>query len=168
MLGLILCCHPPKILNNFYLFLIFIYLFIYLFLALQGLCCCVWAFSSCGQRGLLFVAACELLTAVASLVAQHGSQAQAQQLQHVGSVVVAHGLQSTGSVVVAHGLSCSAAWGIFPDQGSNPCPPALAGGFLTTVPPEKSPRIIFKQEAPHFHFAPRAAIYIVSPKGIEE
>ena len=36
-------------------------------------------------------------------------------------------LQSTGSrradsVVVAHGLSCSAACGIFPDQGSNPCP----------------------------------------------
>ena len=28
----------------------------------------------------------------------------------------------TGSVVVAHGLSCSAACGIFPDQGSNPCP----------------------------------------------
>ena len=36
-------------------------------------------------------------------------------------------LQSTGSrvqasVVVAHGLTCSAACGIFPDQGSNPCP----------------------------------------------
>ena len=28
----------------------------------------------------------------------------------------------TGSVVVAHGLSCSTACGIFPDQGSNPCP----------------------------------------------
>ena len=27
-----------------------------------------------------------------------------------------------GSVVVAHGLSCSAACGIFPDQGSNLCP----------------------------------------------
>ena len=36
-------------------------------------------------------------------------------------------LQSTsskraGSVVVAHGPSCSTACGIFPDQGSNPCP----------------------------------------------
>ena len=36
-------------------------------------------------------------------------------------------LRSTGSryadsVVVAHGPSCSAACGIFPDQGSNPCP----------------------------------------------
>ena len=26
------------------------------------------------------------------------------------------------SLVVAHGLSCSAARGIFPDQGLNPCP----------------------------------------------
>ena len=47
---------------------------------------------------------------------------RAQQFWLVGSVVVARGLQSTGSVVVAHGLSCSAACGIFPDQGSNPCP----------------------------------------------
>ena len=38
------------------------------------------------------------------------------------SVVVGRGLQSAGSVVVAHGLSCSTACGIFPDQGSNPCP----------------------------------------------
>ena len=47
------------------------YLFIYLFLAVLGLCC-AWAFSSCGERGLLFVAARGLLTAVASLVAEHG------------------------------------------------------------------------------------------------
>ena len=45
-----------------------------------------------------------------------------QQLWHMGSVVVARGLQSIGSVVVAHGLSCSVACGIFPDQGSIPCP----------------------------------------------
>ena len=38
------------------------------------------------------------------------------------SVVVVRGLWSTGSVVVVHGLSCSAACGIFQDQGSNPCP----------------------------------------------
>ena len=31
------------------------------------------------------------------------------------------GSRRAGSVVVAHGLSCSAARGIFPDQGSNPC-----------------------------------------------
>ena len=32
------------------------------------------------------------------------------------------GSRAQGSVVVAHGLSCSATCGIFPDQGSNPCP----------------------------------------------
>ena len=32
------------------------------------------------------------------------------------------GSRRAGSVVVAHGLSCSAARGILPDQGSNPCP----------------------------------------------
>ena len=43
-----------------------------LFLAELGLCCCVRAFSSCGEWGLLFVAVCGLLIAVASLVAEHG------------------------------------------------------------------------------------------------
>ena len=47
-------------------------LFIYFFLAVLGLRCCTWAFSSCGEWGLLFVAVCRLLTAVASLVAEHG------------------------------------------------------------------------------------------------
>ena len=32
------------------------------------------------------------------------------------------GSRCTGSVIVAHGPSCSMACGIFPDQGSNPCP----------------------------------------------
>ena len=32
------------------------------------------------------------------------------------------GSRCAGSVVAAHGPSCSAACGIFPDQGSNPCP----------------------------------------------
>ena len=39
--------------------------FIYLFMAALGLCCCVRAFSSCDEGGLLFVE-------VASLVAEHG------------------------------------------------------------------------------------------------
>ena len=34
---------------------IIICLFIYLFLAALGLCCCAWAFSSCGEWELLFV-----------------------------------------------------------------------------------------------------------------
>ena len=33
------------------------------------------------------------------------------------------GSRCAGSVGVAHGPSCSTACGIFPDQGSNPCPP---------------------------------------------
>ena len=32
------------------------------------------------------------------------------------------GSRRAGSVVVAHGPSCSVACGIFPDQGTNPCP----------------------------------------------
>ena len=44
----------------------------------------------------------------------------AQALGHVGSVVMVPRLWDTGSVVVAYGLSCSAACGIFLDEGSNP------------------------------------------------
>ena len=43
----------------------------YLFLAVLGLHCCVRAFSSCGERGLLFVAVRGLLMAVTSLAAEH-------------------------------------------------------------------------------------------------
>ena len=45
-----------------------------------------------------------------------------------------------GSVVVARG--------IFWEQGSNLCPPALAGGFLTTAPPEEpqTPAFLKTQE----------------------
>ena len=46
-------------------------LFIYLFLAVLGLPCCAWAFSSCSKRGLLFLAVHVLLIVVASLVAEH-------------------------------------------------------------------------------------------------
>ena len=42
------------------------------FLAALGLGCCVRTFSSCGERGLLFVVVHGLLVAVASLVAEHG------------------------------------------------------------------------------------------------
>ena len=66
-------------------------------------------FSSCSERGLLFVAVHRLLIALASLVAELNSGGWTQQSQF------------PGSVVVVHGLSCSMAFGIFPDQGSNPC-----------------------------------------------
>ena len=52
----------------------FLIYFIYLFLAALGLCCCAQAFSSCGKRGLLFVAVHRLLIVVASLLRSMGSR----------------------------------------------------------------------------------------------
>ena len=77
--------------------------FVYLFLAVLGHRFCARAFSSCGKRGPLFIAVRGLSLSWPLL------------LQGTGS-------RRTGSVVVAHGCRCSAACGIFPDQGSNPCP----------------------------------------------
>ena len=82
---------------------VFFFFNIYLFMAVLGLCFCARAFSSCGKRGPLFIAVRRPLTIAASLVGSTGSRC-------------------AGSVAVAHGPSCSAACGIFPDQGSNPCP----------------------------------------------
>ena len=48
-------------------------LFIYLiFWTVVGLHCCTWAFSSCGEQGLVFIEVHGLLIAVASLVAERG------------------------------------------------------------------------------------------------
>ena len=67
-------------LRRHFLFLkIFIYLFIYLFiyfLAVLGLRFCARAFSSCGERGPLFIMVRGLLTVAASLVAEHRLQAR--------------------------------------------------------------------------------------------
>ena len=57
------------LIRDFIFFNKFIY---FLFLAELGLRCCAQAFSSCGERGLLFVVVRELLIVVASLVAEHG------------------------------------------------------------------------------------------------
>ena len=93
------------------IFSYYLFMFVCLFMAVLGLRCSERTFSSCGERGLLFVAVCRLLIAVPSLVAEHGLQAR--RLQQLWNVA---------SVVVAHGLSCSAACEIFPDQGQNPYP----------------------------------------------
>ena len=75
----------------------------YYYLIDLDLYCCERAFSSCREQGLLFFSVGRLLIALASLVR--------------------HGLQSTwASGVVVHRLSCTAACGIFQDQGLNPCP----------------------------------------------
>ena len=52
-------------------FFFFKYLFIYLFMAVLGLRFCARAFSRCGKRGPLFIAASGPLTIAASLVAEH-------------------------------------------------------------------------------------------------
>ena len=74
----------------------------YLFLAVLGLCCYVWASSSCGECGPVLLAVLGLPSCVASVVADHR-------------------LWSRGSVVAAHRLSCSLACGIHLDQGLNTC-----------------------------------------------
>ena len=67
------------------------------FVSVRGL------FSSCGKWGPLFIAVRRPLIIAASLVAEH--KLQTRRLSNCGSRA-----------------SCSAACGIFPDQGSNPCP----------------------------------------------
>ena len=89
----------------FYFIYLFIYLSIYLFIYFW-LC---WVFVS--VRGLSLVAAsgghsslCAGLSLLRPLLLRSTSS------------------RCAGSVVVAHGPSFSTACGIFPDQGSNPCP----------------------------------------------
>ena len=60
-----------------YVFFLKINLFIYFWLLWFFVA--VRAFSSCGERGLLFLAVHGLLIAVASLVAEHGLQARGLQ-----------------------------------------------------------------------------------------
>ena len=67
----------------------------------------------------VFVSVRELSLVVASGATLHhsvwASHCRGLSLRSTGS-------RRAGSVVVAHGPSCSAACGIFPDQGSNPYP----------------------------------------------
>ena len=83
-------------------FKIIIYLFIYFWLC--------WVFVS--VRGLSLVAAS----------GGHSSSRCAGLSLSRPLLSQSTGSRRAGSVVVAYGPSCSAACGIFPDQGSNPCP----------------------------------------------
>ena len=98
----------------FFIYFIFIIifssnlLFIYLFLCIYFWLC--WVFVS--VRGL-------------SLVAASGGHSSSRCVGLSLSrplLLRSTGSRRASSVVVAHGPSCSAAFGIFPDQGSNPCP----------------------------------------------
>ena len=86
----------------FFKLLLFIYLFIYLWLC--------WVFVS--VRGLSLVVASR----------DHSSSRCAGLSLSWPLLLRGTGSRHAGSVVVAHRPSCSAACGIFPDQGSNPCP----------------------------------------------
>ena len=93
-----------------FIFYLFIYLFfkIYLFIYIYFWLC--WVFVS--VRGLSLV--------VAS--GGHSSSRCAGLSLSRPLLLRSTGSRRAGSVVVTHGLSRSAACGIFPDQGSNPCP----------------------------------------------
>ena len=113
----------------------------YLFLAVLGLLrCCAWAFSSCGEWGLLFIVVCGLLIAVASLVVKHRLQVRglqqlaARKLRSCGSRALERRLSSCGTrAQLLRGM-----W-YLPGPGLKPVFPALAGRFLTTVPLGKPP-----------------------------
>ena len=92
-------------------------------MAVLGLCFCARAFSSCGERGPLFIAVRGPLTIAASLVAEHGLQTRR--------------LSSCGSRAQ---LLCGM-WDL-PRPGLEPVSPALAGRFSTTAPPGK-PSFLF-------------------------
>ena len=92
------------------------------------------------SRGCSLVAACRLLTAVASLVAEHrlwGTQA---------SVVSACRLRSCGLWTLEPRLGSCGTWAYLLQSiwdllgpGIKPVSPALSGIFLSVVPPRKSP-----------------------------
>ena len=96
----------------------FFNLFIYLFLAVLGLRFCARAFSSCGERGLLFIAVREPLTVAASSVAEH--RLQTRRLSNCDS----------------RAQPLRGMWDL-PRPGLEPVSPALAGRFSTTAPPGK-------------------------------
>ena len=98
-------CHLYHTLKYPYVCFFFKYLFIYLFYF--WLC---WVFVS--VRGLSLV--------VAS--GDHSSSRRAGLSLSWPLLLWSTGSRRAGSVIVAHGPSCSTACGIFPDQGSNPCP----------------------------------------------
>ena len=83
-----------------------------------GLRSCARAFSSCGERGPLFIAVRGPLTIAASLLAEH--RLQTRSLSNCGS-----------QAQLLRGM-----WDL-PRPGLEPVYPALAGRFSTTAPPGK-------------------------------
>ena len=100
-------------------FLFFVFFFL---LAALGLCCCT-GFSLVVASGGYSSLQCTGFSfgGFSSREAWALGAGASVAAAHVGSAVAVPRLQRTGSVVVVQGLSCSAACGIFPDWGSNPC-----------------------------------------------
>ena len=98
--------------------LVILFLFVYLFMAVLGLRFCARAFSSCGERGPLFIAVRGPLTIAAPPIAEH--RLQTRRLSSCGSR--AQLLRSM--------------WDL-PRPGLEPVSPALAGRLSTTAPPGK-------------------------------
>ena len=109
---------PCSIAHRSSTFVFFFFLIYLLFLAVLGLRFCARAFSSCGERGPLFIAVRGPLTVAASLVAEH--RLQMRRLSSCGS-----------QAQLFRGL-----WDL-PRPGLEPVSPALAGRFSTTAPPGK-------------------------------
>ena len=86
-------------------------------MAVLGLRCCAWAFSSCGKWGPLFIAVRGPLAMAASLFAEH--RLQSRRLSNCASWAQ-----------LLRGM-----WDL-PRPGLEPVSPALAGRFSTTAPPE--------------------------------
>ena len=104
--------------SAFFFFLINLFIYLYLFLAVLGLRFCARAFSSCEERGPLFIAVRGPVTVAASPVAEHRLQTRR--------------LSSRGSrAQLLRGM-----WDL-PRPGLEPVSPALAGRFSTTAPPGK-------------------------------
>ena len=82
---------------------------------------CWVSFSSCDERGLLFLAARAAHCWGFSLPSA-GYQCTTSFVSYTGLVVGAPRLQSRGVAVVVRELGCSMACGISPDQGSSPWP----------------------------------------------
>ena len=72
------------------------------------------------------------------------------------------GSRHAGSVVVAHGPSCSVACGIFPDQGSSPCP---LNWQADSQPPchQGSPQLSFEFHLPGISFSIPSLSVCMSP-----
>ena len=86
-------------LNSFFLNLFILF---YLFLAVLGLCCCEWVFSSCGEQGLLLVVVHRLLIVVASRCGARALGMRAQQLWLPSSRAQALQLWRMGLVALRH------------------------------------------------------------------